>query len=718
MDYQIWEPRLEVEFSRGAFRKTSHFVPPPQMPATTTSMPEIPGYRLVKVEGKGPVGTVYRARSEKHDTLVAVKRVSRQLTAHKTFLSYLQDGIQRLSKASDANLARPLRLGRAGESYFVVSEFVEGECLRDRLRQTGRLPETEARSFVLQAARGLDCACRAGVLHYDLKPANILLSQDDEVKVTDFWLNFHRYVGSAPEEQLFEMMEFPLYMSPEERNDETVTARSNVFSLGAMLHHMVYGKPLLNVHGERAPAPALPEGVTISDETRRLIARMTAEDPKDRYADCGEVVEALEGSSLKKIDPAEIGLYGGVVLAVVLTAFIFLRGARAPGAPDDHGPPGAGNQTAIGTNTSVDSGPKAQLQEIEAFLFQHPDRVDEAIRRFEAVAQEHQGTLWETSGQERVLSLRRQRTEEEQKQWAQAERDLERLCKQESYAQALKLVEQFSKGTSADELKEKAGAVLAVLREKEKASYDGVRGRVAEQAANRDFARARRELEHVIAHFTRPDILESAKTELTLVGRMEGSASEVKPAELEVDGSAEEESFRKFVGQVSESAACFRYLQAEHLCRQAMARFNDEEMRAFARACSDTIPADQKFAKALFDRINSRKGQAPTIHTRDRKRLRVYWADWDGVTVSPSGGEKWGWKQFDAEEIFRMLDQKIDRQNGPDQLGMARFCGLRGLWLPRSQKLRLAVAFDPALKSEAKRFEFSDRLRILLERGE
>jgi len=681
-------------------------------------MPEIPGYRLVKVEGKGPVGTVYRARSEKRDTLVAVKRISRQLTAHKTFLSYLQDGVQRLSKASDANLARPMRLGRAGESYFVVSEFVEGECLRDRLRQTGRLPETEARGYALQAARGLDSACRAGVLHHDLKPSNILLSQDDEVKVTDFWLNFHRYVGSAPEEQLFEMMEFPLYMSPEERKDDTVTARSNVFSLGAMLHHMIYGKPRLNVHGERVPAAELPEDVVISDETKKLIARMTAEDPQDRYADCGDVVEALGGSSLRKIDPVEVGLYGGVVLAIVLTVFILFRGERESGDADGHGPPAAGNQAAVGASTPVDSGPKARLQEIEAFLFQHPDRVDEAIRQFEAVAQEHQGTLWETSAQERVLSLRKQRTEKEQKQWAQAERELERLTKQDSYAEAAKLIEEFTKGASADDLKEKARAVFADLRGKEKTSYGKIRGRVAGQAANGNYALARRELEYVVGHFTLPDILESAKTELTLVGRVAASSEEEKPTELEVDLSAEEESFRKFISQMSSSAACFRYLHAEHLCRQAMAGFNDEEMRAFARACSDAIPADQKFAKSLFARINSRKGQPPTIHTRDRQRLRVYWADWDGITVSPSGGEKWGWKRLAAEEIFRMLDQKIDRQNGGEQLGMARFCYLRGLWSPMSKKLQLAVAFDPTVKPEAERFEFPDRLRILLEQGE
>jgi hypothetical protein len=445
---------------------------------------------------------------------------------------------------------------------------------------------------------------------------------------------------------------------------------------------------------------------------------MTEEAPEGRFADFAEVIGALGDSSLAKLDLAAVGLYGGVVLAVLLTVLIFFRGAWEARKPDSQAPARDENRAANNVLAAVESGPDAQLREIEAFLFQRPDQADEAIRRFEEIGRAHQGTLWETSAQERVLALKEQRAARENERWAKLEQDLERLCKQESFGEALGLLREFS-GSCADKgLKEKADSAAEDVRKRERESYGALRGRVAAAVAKQDYERARKELEFALKHFTSPVIMDSAKTELALVRQLTGSTQAAKPDEFQFDAAAENESFRKFVDQAFRSLAEFRYLHAEHICRQAAVKFRDEEMRSFARTFTDVIPEDQRFVNALFERINSRKAQPPTICARDKQKLRVYCADWEGVTVQASGGEKWGWKQFDPAEIFRMLDQNIDRQSGAEQLGMGRFCYLRGLWSTMSQKLKLAVAFDPALSTGAKSLSLSDRLTALLEQGD
>ena len=686
--------------------------------ASEASTPEISGYRVVKTEGRGATGTLYRGRSVKKHTLVAIKELTRQLTSHASFVKSIQNGVQRLSRVDHPNVARPYQFGKTGDRYYLISEFVEGESLRDRLRQQGRIPEKAAREYLLQAARGLKAAHAVGVLHYDLKPSNILLSEDDEARVVDFPLDYHRYVESVRGEQVFEMMEFPLYMSPEERERKELTARSNIFSLGAIFYHMVYGAPLLFLDGKRRPPPSLAENEQPSPETCQLLERMLIDAPGERFADFDELVSTLEGPSLAKVDPVAAGLYLGAALAVVLALVLFYRGGSGAVGDDPNDPDGGGGPGAVDSIDPESRGPEGEFKAAEAFVFQHSDRVDEAIRRFERVARRHEGTLWATNAQERINALKQVREERREEQWLRLTRDLERLCKQECFAEALRRVNEFAEAIPDPGWKERVGSRKEELESKEQAGFDALRGRVAELAARGDAELARKELQFAAANYSLPEIIEAAKSGLALVEREASGAEAGGSAELHVDTDAEEDSFRSFVQQMTASLERFKYLRAEHLCRQAIAKFKGKEFREFARACADAIIEDQKFIKRLFDRINARGEQAPIIYSRGEQKLRVYSADWDGISVSPSGKEKSAWQQFPAIEIYRMLDQKVERKQGGEHLGMGRFCYLRGLWDNMSQKFDLAKAFSPGLSSEVERFPFSHRLRMMLAKDE
>lgn len=689
------------------------------MPPTVTH-PPIPGYRIIKPEGQGSVGTVYRARSERTDTLVAIKQISRRLTAQPAFLSVLKEGVKRASGWSHRHIARPLALERAGEHVFLLTEFVEGESLRDVFRERGRIGEEEARGYILQAALGLDYASLRGVLHYDLKPSNILVSDDGGVKVVDFSLNFHTFVTGLPEEQVYELMEFPLYTSPEERKGGALTVSSNIFSLGAIYYHMVYGTPLLNAAGERRNRVGTTEETEVSEQVRQVIDRMTAEYPDERFEGYDELIEALGGRDRPKVSLVDWGLYAGVLAILVLSLGVILRGMRAhPGSDKDAWADLPGEQPRAAEPGLKSPAPEEDFQAAESFFIQHPDQMKEAREKFERITIRYPGTPWAYDAQKHVDEIREKEAEGEQGRWRRLEREMTRLQKQEHFAEAYALLEQFSSSVSGKPEREKLEEMRKKIEDQEKASYGELRGRVEAAVAAGKWETARKELAFAGVYFSDPELKASAKSEQARVERAWSAAVAKDPSTAKAEPSPEELSFRSFVRQAVSALAEFKYSKAERICRPAAQQFEDREFRSYAGVVLEAIPEDQKFVQMLFSRIRQGRLATPAVlRTTDGRKLSISWADWEGVTLSPSGQEKWGWKEFDLSEIYRMLEQCTRPQDPGEQLGMGRFCFLRNLRGPMAQKFQQAIQGNAALQSVVDRWRVSARLRSLLEQGD
>ena len=188
---------------------------------------------------------MYRARDTRLGREVALKILPAHLTHDSSRVARFQSEARAASALNHPNAVTIYEIGNDAGTWFIAAELIEGVTLRQRLN-AGRLAREEAISIALQCASSLEAAHRAGIIHRDIKPENIMLRPDGLVKVVDFGLARMlepRADGVLERTQTGSVMGTPRYMSPEQARGEKLDARSDIFSLGAVLFEMVCGCP-------------------------------------------------------------------------------------------------------------------------------------------------------------------------------------------------------------------------------------------------------------------------------------------------------------------------------------------------------------------------------------------------------------------------------------------------------------------------------------------
>jgi tRNA A-37 threonylcarbamoyl transferase component Bud32/dipeptidyl aminopeptidase/acylaminoacyl peptidase len=270
-------------------------------------------YRIDREIGAGGMATVYLAQDIRHDRKVALKLLRPELSAvigAERFLAEIK---------LTANLQHPhiLPLFDSGEAdgfLFYVMPFVEGESLRDRLNREKQLPVAEALRIAREVASALDYAHRHQVVHRDIKPENILL-HDGQALVADFGIALAASKASGARMTETGMsLGTPHYMSPEQAMGEReITARSDVYALGAMLYEMLTGDPPFTGSTAQAivarvltesPRPLLPQRHTIPPAVEGAVLTALEKLPADRFGSAAEFAEALEGRGYVPTVPA------------------------------------------------------------------------------------------------------------------------------------------------------------------------------------------------------------------------------------------------------------------------------------------------------------------------------------------------------------------------------------------------------------------------------
>jgi serine/threonine-protein kinase len=270
-------------------------------------------YVLERVLGRGGMATVYLARDLKHDRHVALKVLDPDVAA-----SLGPERFQREIRVA-ARLHHPHVLsvydsGEAAGRLWFTMPFVRGESLRERLRREGILPIDEALRITRQAVQALSHAHREGVVHRDVKPENLLLTEDGSTQVADFGIA--RALESQHDQRLTEVgmaLGTPAYMAPEQSSgDGTVDARADQYALAATCHEMLTGAPPftgssahdLIVRRFTTAAPRVrtsrPE---VSPEVEDALQRALALKPADRFDTIADFGAALGGGSLTITDP-------------------------------------------------------------------------------------------------------------------------------------------------------------------------------------------------------------------------------------------------------------------------------------------------------------------------------------------------------------------------------------------------------------------------------
>jgi serine/threonine protein kinase len=310
---------------------------------------------VVETVGVGGMGTVYRARDTHLDRFVALKLLRTDLSGKEDHNVRLQQEARIAASVNHPNVIQVFDSGTDHDQFYVVMELVHHGSLDDLIERRHQLPEMQVLEIGIQVAKGLRAAHQQGLIHRDVKPANILFVDEYAAKISDFGL---AGVAGEESETAAEIWGTPYYVAPERLRKEPEDFRGDIYSLGATLFHAIAGKA--PIEGETNAGPELldlkkqpldlrdfaPEA---SEATVSIFQRMIAPDSAQRFSSYDELLSNLEEAQRALIGMTHLPrdrrrrprrwLPIGTALLIVLSAavvmFFALRGRQgnAPARP-------------------------------------------------------------------------------------------------------------------------------------------------------------------------------------------------------------------------------------------------------------------------------------------------------------------------------------------------------------------------------------------------
>jgi serine/threonine protein kinase len=270
-------------------------------------------YEIVSLVGSGGMGEVYRARDTKLNRDVAIKVLPRYWSRDPDRLQRFDLEARAAAALNHPNITSIFHVGQHDGSPYMVTELLQGETLRERLRR-GPIPLRKAIEYAVQIAHGLAAAHDRGIVHRDLKPENVFVTKDGRVKILDFGL---ARLGPSKEASGEEatvthrtdpgvVLGTAAYMSPEQVRGKTVDHRADIFALGTILYEMVTGKQPFrkSTSAETMTAILNEEPPSISQITpiaspgmQRIVHRCLEKDPEQRFHSSHDLAFALEALS-------------------------------------------------------------------------------------------------------------------------------------------------------------------------------------------------------------------------------------------------------------------------------------------------------------------------------------------------------------------------------------------------------------------------------------
>jgi Tol biopolymer transport system component len=268
-------------------------------------------YEIQSLLGAGGMGEVYRAKDARLDRIVAIKVLPASFSADHDRMQRFAQEARAAAALNHPNILSIFDIGDEHGSPYVVSELLEGETLRERLR-SGALPSRKAIDYGLQVARGLAAAHEKGIVHRDLKPENLFITSDGRVKILDFGLaklTRPEAVSGADAPTVHAVTEPGLimgtagYMSPEQVRGQVADPRSDIFAFGTILYEMIAGKRAF--HGETSAdtmSAILKEEMPELSETarnvpaglERIVQHCLEKNPSQRFHSAGDLAFDLE----------------------------------------------------------------------------------------------------------------------------------------------------------------------------------------------------------------------------------------------------------------------------------------------------------------------------------------------------------------------------------------------------------------------------------------
>ncbi|BBY27021.1 Stk1 family PASTA domain-containing Ser/Thr kinase [Mycolicibacterium sediminis] len=253
-------------------------------------------YELREVVGIGGMSEVHLARDLRLDRDVAVKVMRADLATDSSLNARFRREAQKLAGLNHPAIVAVYDTGEAqtaaGRVLYIVMEYVDGLTVRDVLRTRGPMTPRRAVAVAAEVCQALEFSHRRGIVHRDVKPANILIGDDGAVKVVDFGISRVLADGAGSDTQTGAVMGTAHYLSPEQARGGNVDARSDVYSIGCVLHEMVTGEPpfvgdspvaIAYQHVREDPPAPSSRNAELTPEFDAVVLKAMAKDPADRY---------------------------------------------------------------------------------------------------------------------------------------------------------------------------------------------------------------------------------------------------------------------------------------------------------------------------------------------------------------------------------------------------------------------------------------------------
>jgi serine/threonine-protein kinase len=258
-------------------------------------------YKLVQTIGSGGMAVVYRAQDMMLERPVAIKVLRQDFSSDPSFRDRFHLEAKAAANLSHPNIVTVHDFGLDNHRLYLVMEFIPGTDLKTILKQRGRLPVNEAIDLMVQACAGIGYAHRAGLVHCDIKPQNILVTPDQRLKITDFGIA--RALASIhPDEHSDVIWGSPQYFSPEQASGLAPSPASDVYSLGVVFYEMLTGRlpfdgqtatELAKQHRDSRPTPPRKYNPSIPVEVEQIVLKILSKEPSSRYRTANQLGRVL-----------------------------------------------------------------------------------------------------------------------------------------------------------------------------------------------------------------------------------------------------------------------------------------------------------------------------------------------------------------------------------------------------------------------------------------
>ena len=260
-------------------------------------------YKIEKKIGEGGMAYVYEAKDKLLNRVVAVKVLRPEFVDDQEFLKKFKREAEAVASLSHPNIVNVYDVGEDGKVHYIVMEYVNGKNLKEIIQEEGTLDEYTALDITKQIAMALGCAHKRGIIHRDIKPHNILISNEGRsiAKVADFGIA--KAVSNSTMTNIGGVIGSVHYFSPEQAKGKFVTNNADLYSLGIVLYEMLTGK--LPFRGDTPVSIALQhinddiefteeEKIRIPQSVRTIIKKLTEKNSADRYQTAEELIEDIE----------------------------------------------------------------------------------------------------------------------------------------------------------------------------------------------------------------------------------------------------------------------------------------------------------------------------------------------------------------------------------------------------------------------------------------